>query len=109
MSFALEVRDPDAGGFVHWLAYDIPASSIGGLPTAASRTSAAPPEGTNGFGRRGWGGPCPPSGTHRYVFTMYALDRFLGLAEGSKVGELESAMRGHIIGKAVLTGTYRRG
>jgi len=109
VSLALEVRDPDAGGFVHWLAYDIPASSTGGLPAAVSRTSAAPPEGANGFGRRGWGGPCPPSGTHHYVFTLSALDRSVGLTGGSKVGDLESAMRGHVIGKAVLNGTYRRG
>ena len=108
-SLALEVLDPDAGGFVHWLAYDIPGVPAGALATAVSRTAAAPAEGTNDFGRRGWGGPCPPSGTHRYVFTLYALDRSPGLTGAPRVRDLDAAMRGHVIGKAVLTGTYRRG
>jgi Raf kinase inhibitor-like YbhB/YbcL family protein len=108
-SLALIVRDPDAGGFVHWLAYDIPGSSNGTLPTGISGGPSAPAQGRNGFGRIGWGGPCPPSGTHRYVFTLFALDRELGLSDGIGLSALEAAMRGHVLAQATLTGTYKRG
>jgi Raf kinase inhibitor-like YbhB/YbcL family protein len=108
-SFAVIVRDPDAGGFVHWVAYDIPGSADGTLPTGVSRGPSAPAEGRNGFGRIGWGGPCPPSGTHRYVFTLYAVDRELGLTGGVGLAALQAAMRGHVLAQATLTGRYKRG
>ena len=107
-SLALVVRDRDARDFVHWIVYDIPAAAAGTLPTGVSGVGTAPPEGMNGFGRAGWGGPCPPSGTHRYVFTLYALDRASGLTGTPGLPATEGAMRGHVIGQATLTGTYKR-
>jgi Raf kinase inhibitor-like YbhB/YbcL family protein len=109
VELAMSVTDPDAGGFVHWLAYDIPAAADGSLPTGVSGGSSAPAEGRNGFGRVGWGGPCPPSGTHRYEFTLYALDRELSLPGASGLSTLQAAMRDHVIAQATLTGRYKRG
>jgi Raf kinase inhibitor-like YbhB/YbcL family protein len=106
-AFALLVTDPDARGFVHWVALDIPASSTG-LAEGATGTSAAGLEGRNDFGRAGWGGPCPPSGTHRYVFELYALSAPLELSGRPTAEQARRAMAGRVIGKATLTGTYRR-
>jgi hypothetical protein len=66
------------------------------------------PQGTNGFGKQGYGGPCPPQGTHRYFFKLYALDTKLELAPGSNKQELENAMVGHKLAEAQLIGTYTR-
>jgi Raf kinase inhibitor-like YbhB/YbcL family protein len=103
-------RRPDARGWVHWLALDLPGAANGSLPEGVSPSAGDPAQGTNDFGRRGWGGPCPPSGTHRYTFTLYALAEPLGLAgapEGDKVrGALDRAT---VLDKAVLEATYRRG
>ena len=68
-ALALIVDDPDARGFIHWVAYNIAGGSTGGLPEGAGSASA-PPQGRNDFGRAGWGGPCPPGGTHHYRFTL---------------------------------------
>jgi Raf kinase inhibitor-like YbhB/YbcL family protein len=106
-SLVLIVRDPDASDFIHWVAYDIPAEADG-LPAAVSGTAGASPEGRNDFGKRGWGGPCPP-GTHSYVFTLSALDGTLGLTGTPRAGEVDAAMTGHVLGQARLTGTYKRG
>lgn len=111
-SFALIVHDPDAphGDFVHWVVFDLPA-------TASSLRAGIGPDdqifgarqGTNDFGRRGWGGPCPPPGTaHRYVFELLALDCELGLGPVVKRDEVERAARGHIIEKVELMGRYSR-
>lgn len=101
----LIVDDPDAPRetWVHWLAFDIAPTSeieedVGLLGTA----------GINSWGRTGYGGPCPPSGTHRYVHQVYALDTELGLAEGARVSDVRSAMDGHILAEAFLTGSYGR-
>jgi len=105
-SLVLVMDDPDAPRrtFVHWLAWNIPADTKrierGKEPQGA--------QGTNGFGCKGYRGPCPPSGTHRYFFRLYALDEELGLKEGSKKEALEAAMDAHIIEKAELMGKYRR-
>jgi Raf kinase inhibitor-like YbhB/YbcL family protein len=107
-SLALIVDDPDARGFVHWVAFDLAAGTSGALPEGYSRSPDAPAQGTNGFGRVGYGGPCPPSGTHRYVFTLYALDRTLGLAGAPRADAVRAAMKGHILEETELTGTYRR-
>jgi Raf kinase inhibitor-like YbhB/YbcL family protein len=109
VSFVLIVNDPDARDFTHWLVYDMTGSASGGLPEAISATPDAPPQGTNDFGRIGYGGPCPPSGTHRYRFTLYALDRPLGLSGTPRARELRAAMSGHVIAAVTLTGTYHRG
>lgn len=103
----LIVDDPDAtiGTFVHWLVYNIsPTTTIidnKNLPADAK-------QGMTDFGRAGWGGPCPPSGTHRYFFKLYALDKKLELPVGIKKSELEKAINGHIIEQAELIGLYKR-
>jgi len=104
-SLALIVDDPDAPRktWVHWVVYDImPANEI-------SEASIPGKQGINDFGRYDWGGPCPPSGTHRYYFKIYALDKMLGLKEGIDKATLEKAMEGHILAKAELIGLYKRG
>jgi Raf kinase inhibitor-like YbhB/YbcL family protein len=110
-SLVLIVDDPDAprGTWVHWVLYDIPPTATG-LPEGAA-SSRLPPgtrEGVNSWKRTGYGGPCPPSGSHRYVHKLYALDtRFGDLGEPSKT-ELEMAMQGHVLAKVELVGTYER-
>lgn len=107
-ALALVVTDPDARGFVHWLIFDMTGTPSGGLPAAISASPDAPPQGTNGFGRLGYGGPCPPSGTHHYEFVLYALDQALGLSGAPRIGEIRAAMEGHVLAEAKLTGTYQR-
>ena len=106
-TFALIMDDPDApmGIWDHWILFNIP-SSIQKINEAEKPQGL---EGKNSWGRTGYGGPCPPSGEHRYFFKMYALDTELNLGEGSIKEDLITAMNGHIIGKAVLMGIYTRG
>ncbi|HKG55747.1 MAG TPA: YbhB/YbcL family Raf kinase inhibitor-like protein [Candidatus Limnocylindrales bacterium] len=108
-SLALIVDDPDANGFVHWVVFDMTASQTGALAEAVSASPDAPPQGTNGRGGIGWTGPCPPSGTHRYNFTLYALDGDLGLTGSPSADDVRQAAAGHIVGEAVLNGTFSRG
>lgn len=111
-SFVLISDDPDAPGktWVHWVVYNLPASARG-LPEAYP-TDGERPDGTRqgmtDFGRPGYGGPCPPSGTHRYDFTLYALDAMLALPPGATKCEVEAAMQPHVLARARLMGTYRR-
>jgi hypothetical protein len=107
-SLVLIVIDPDAHDFVHWLAFDITGSPSGRLPPGVSASSDAPPQGTNSFGKRGYGGPCPPSGTHHYRFTLSALDTVLKLAGAPGINALRAAMAGHVLADTTLTGTYHR-
>jgi Raf kinase inhibitor-like YbhB/YbcL family protein len=109
-TLALIVDDPDAPGgtFVHWVAYDMDGAPEGGLAEGVSGTSGAPREGRNDFGRAGYGGPCPPSGTHHYRFQLYALDLRLGLGGTPSADQLRLAMEGHVLADTVLVGTYRR-
>jgi hypothetical protein len=107
-ALALIVTDPDARDFVHWLVYDMTGTPSGGLPAAVSSSPDAPPQGTNSFGRLGYGGPCPPSGVHHYRFVLYGLDEPLELAGAPRIGELQAAMRDHVTGEATITGTYHR-
>jgi Raf kinase inhibitor-like YbhB/YbcL family protein len=107
-SLAVIVTDPDARNFVHWLVYDLTGTPSGGLPAAVSASPDAPPQGTNSFGKTGYGGPCPPSGTHRYAFALYALDRSLELTGAPRIDELRVAMDGHVLAETTLTGTYQR-
>jgi Raf kinase inhibitor-like YbhB/YbcL family protein len=104
-TLALIVDDPDApsGTWDHWVAFDIPPGAeirenVGRLGTA----------GRNSSGNTGYDGPCPPSGTHRYVFRVYALDTELGLAEGATKRQVLEAMEGHILSQGTLTGLYGR-
>jgi Raf kinase inhibitor-like YbhB/YbcL family protein len=110
VSFVLMVHDPDARGFTHWLAYEIPGGSTGSLPEAIAANAPTPKQGRNDFGKIGYGGPCPPrgSGTHHYVFGLWAIDRSLGLAEGLKPAAIEAAMDGHILARTELVGLYKR-
>ena len=110
-SLVLIVDDPDAPGglFVHWLLYGIPAN-ISNLKEHLPAVKTLPDgsmQGVNGFGEIGYGGPQPPSGTHRYFFHLYALDKRLDLSPGSKREELDRAMREHIIGTTEIFGTYQ--
>ena len=105
-AYTMIVDDPDAGGWIHWLVTDIPADRLG-LDEGASGGSAGT-EGRNDFGRTGHGGPCPPSGTHRYAFEVFALSESLGLATAFSADELRAAMEGRVLGSGRLTGTYRR-
>jgi hypothetical protein len=107
-SLVLMVTDPDARDFVHWLAYDITGAPAGGLPMAVPASADAPGQGRNDFGKRGYGGPCPPSGTHRYRFSLSALDKVLKIPGTPRVGDLRAAMAGHVLAEVTLTGTYRR-
>ena len=109
-AFVLVVDDPDAAGFVHWIAYDLTGSDGGGLAAGIASSPDAPPQGTNDFGKVGWGGPCPPSGSHRYRFTLSALAAPLGLQGAPNGVELRAAMtRATVLGTAVLQGRYQRG
>ncbi|MBU4313101.1 MAG: YbhB/YbcL family Raf kinase inhibitor-like protein [Candidatus Omnitrophica bacterium] len=103
-SIALVVDDPDApmGMWVHWVVYDIPVVS------RIEEDSIPGKEGMNDFGRKDYGGPCPPSGTHRYFFKVYALDAELNPEEGLTRRDLEKAMQDHILAKAELIGLYKK-
>jgi len=106
-SLALIVDDPDApsGLFTHWIAWNIdPKASVIG----ESSSPAGAVQGTNDFGKSGYGGPCPPSGTHRYYFKIFALDRALDLKPGARRKELDAAMSGHVIAQGELMGRYSR-
>ena len=111
-SLTLIMDDPDApsGLFLHWLLFDIPATEKGlteGIGVDAPRVGGGT-QGKNGFGDRSYGGPCPPSGTHRYYFHLYALDTEIGLKPGAVRQDIDRAMRGHILAEAQLMGRYAR-
>jgi Raf kinase inhibitor-like YbhB/YbcL family protein len=107
--FAVVVDDPDAPGgstFVHWVAWNV-AGDAKGLPEGVTPEATDLVQGTNGFGRPGWGGPQPPPGeTHKYAFHVYALDADLTLAKGATAAQLIDAMRGHVLATGKLIGTY---
>jgi Raf kinase inhibitor-like YbhB/YbcL family protein len=111
-SFALICDDPDAprGTWVHWVAYNIP-------PNISKLDENVKPElelkngviqGNNDWPKIGYGGPCPPSGTHRYYFKLYALDTILPIKPGASKAQLLNAMKGHVIAEAQLMGKYKR-
>ncbi len=110
-SLALIVDDPDAprGTFVHWVAYNLPAT-LTGLPAHVTKQTdlANGLQGKNDFSSLGYGGPCPPSGTHRYFFKLYALDQTLTLPAGASKPQVLAAAEGHILASAELIGRYQR-
>lgn len=111
-SIALISDDPDAprGTWVHWVLFNLPAETRKleeDIPPDKTLPSGAR-QGTTDFGRVGYGGPCPPSGTHRYFFKIYALDTKLDLAAGANKSELLKAMEGHVLGQGQLIGKYKR-
>ena len=104
ISLDLITDDPDApmGTWNHWLIWNL-------KPTAEIKEDSAPgTQGQNSWGRNNYGGPCPPSGTHRYFFKVYALDTQLDLPEGATKAELEKTMVGHILEQAELVGIYQK-
>ncbi len=112
MSFALIADDPDApvGTWVHWVLYNLPAN-INSLPEAFpsdADLADGSKNGENSWRRLGYGGPCPPSGTHRYFFKLYALDLILDMTAGATKEQLLQAMEGHILAETELMGTYTR-
>lgn len=111
-SFALILDDPDAPNetFTHWVVYDIPAN-LRHLPEGLTNEPHLPNggvQGKNDFGQVGFGGPCPPAGTHRYFFKFHALDQLLGLAPGVSKVQVLAAMEGHVLGKVEMMGRYAR-
>ncbi len=106
-SLALIVDDPDApaGTWVHWMVWNIAADT---KEIKEHTVPAGASQGTNDFRKRDYGGPCPPSGTHRYFFKLYALDAMLSLNAGATKTDLERAMKGHIIARTELIGLYQR-
>lgn len=112
-SLALIMDDPDAPGgiFTHWVIFNLPPDNQG-LPEAFPPITQLPSgalHGRNSFGRSGYGGPCPPPGRpHHYRFTLYALDKQLGLRAGVSREQLLEAIQGHILAQAQLTGIYQR-
>ena len=106
-SLALIVDDPDAprGMWVHWVVWNIDPKTTeireDTVPTGAA-------QGMNDFRKKDYGGPCPPSGTHRYFFKLYALDTQLSPGANAEKTDLEKAMKGHIISEAQIMGTYKR-
>lgn len=104
-AFVLVVDDPDAGGFLHWLLADIPGDARE-LPEGGGDAIGMP--GRNDFGRTGWGGPCPPSGEHRYVFTLYALSEPVQVDTDASADEVREAIAHRVHAEARLTGVYAR-
>jgi len=106
-SLALIVDDPDApaGTWVHWVLWNIAPKTTeireGSVPSSAQ-------QGMSDFRKHGYGGPCPPSGTHRYFFKLYALDTTLNLGPETTKAALERAIKGHIVAQGELIGLYRR-
>ena len=111
-SLALICDDPDAPlkTWVHWVVYNLPPQTRS-LPENLPAGNPLPEgglQGVNDFRKVAYGGPCPPGGTHRYFFKLYALDRLLDLKPGATKAQLEAAMAGHVLAQAELIGRYRR-
>ena len=106
-SFALIVDDPDAPGgtWVHWVVWNLAPEARAIAENTVPRDAL---QGKNDFRRQSYGGPCPPSGTHRYFFKLYALDAKIMLGPGATKAALETAIKGHVLAKAELIGRYSR-
>lgn len=109
-SFVLLVDDPDAPSkkWTHWVVYNIP-ETVHALPEAIPQEDTLADgtcQGISDFGTVGYGGPMPPSGTHRYFFKLYALDTMLSLPSSVNQSQVEKAMEGHVLAKTELMGTF---
>ena len=104
-SVVLIVDDPDAprGLFTHWIVWNIDPKTT---RVAENSAPTAGVQGTNDFGKRNYGGPCPPFGTHRYFFKIFALDTKLELKPSARRAELDAAMRGHVLAQGELMARY---
>ena len=111
-SFVLINDDPDApsGTWVHWVLFNIPADQTELKENIQQKKifDNGTRQGMTDFGRSAYGGPCPPSGTHRYFFKLYALDIMLDLPAGSTKEEIEKAMQGHILASGELIGKFKK-
>ena len=111
-TLAIVCDDPDApaGTWTHWLVYNLPGATMGLIENmpAQEKVGGGGMQGTNDFGKIGYGGPCPPRGTHRYFFKVYALDSELPLKPAATKDQLMKAMEGHVIAQGQLMGTYAR-
>jgi Raf kinase inhibitor-like YbhB/YbcL family protein len=107
-SIALICDDPDApmGTWVHWVLWNIDPNT---KEIAENAVPQGAVEGMNDFKKHAYGGPCPPSGTHRYFFKIYALDTTLDISPNSHKSDLEKAMKGHILSEGQIIGLYKRG
>ncbi|HSW92742.1 MAG TPA: YbhB/YbcL family Raf kinase inhibitor-like protein [Gammaproteobacteria bacterium] len=108
-SFVLIVDDPDApmGTWDHCLVFNLPETTHG----LAENMTVLPKDaqyGKNSWGKSAYGGPCPPSGVHRYYFKLYALDAFLSISAGATKKQIEEAMQGHILAETTLMGRYKK-
>jgi Raf kinase inhibitor-like YbhB/YbcL family protein len=104
-SLVLIVDDPDAprGLFTHWIAWNIDPKTT---QVAENNAPAGAVQGTSDFGKRNYGGPCPPSGTHRYFFKVFALDTKLDLKPSARRADLDAAVRSHVLAQGELMGRY---
>ena len=107
VSLALILDDPDANGFIHWVVVDIPGGASSSLTEGLTGTDPQL-QGRNDFGRSGYGGPCPPGGTHHYRFTLWALSARLNLSGTPTAAQVRTAFSTRILGQTTLTGTYTR-
>lgn len=105
-SLVVLMEDRDAGDFPHWVVYNLP-------PTVTGIAEGGAPEGgnvgLNGFDKPGYGGPCPPSGRHRYFFSVFALDTVLALPDGATRDQVRDAMKGHVMARGAFMGSYQKG
>jgi len=106
VELALVVTDPDAGGFVHWVLAGIDPNAINSVPEGA--VPAGLHQATNSFGKVGYGGPCPPSGTHHYRFRLLAIREALGLKGAPTAGAVLTAAKDTIVAETTVTGLYHR-
>lgn len=111
-SFSIIIEDPDApaGNWIHWVIFNIPSTCsnlLSAMPNQEISYSAGT-QGLNSWNRVGYNGPCPPSGTHHYIFSLFALDCMLPLKMGSPAHAVKNAMQGHILAEAQLVGLYAR-
>jgi hypothetical protein len=111
-TLAIVCDDPDApaGTWTHWLVYNLPGATMGVIENmpVQEKVGGGGMQGTNDFGKIGYGGPCPPKGTHRYFFKVYALDSELPLKPAATKDQLMKAMEGHVIAQGQLMGTYAK-
>jgi Raf kinase inhibitor-like YbhB/YbcL family protein len=111
-AMALTCEDPDApnGTFVHWVIFNISPDTdhLDEHMESTDILASGAVQGKNDFGLSGYGGPCPPLGTHRYIFKLFALDEKMALAPGIRKDDLLKAMEGHILAQSQLLGTYNR-
>jgi Raf kinase inhibitor-like YbhB/YbcL family protein len=107
-SFAIIMDDPDApmDNWVHWVLYNIPVT-VTSLEEKVSAAKINATDGVNSWGYKGYNGPCPPDGTHHYIFKLYALDKIITPQEGMTKYALLEVIKGHILAEATLTGLFR--